>query len=70
MMNDGVRWAMDQREKIASEKVQLRGKLDREFRGNYVHGIRDRTVSPRGQRRDFSRMVVRVAVSQGQAKIF
>lgn len=28
----------------------------REFRGNYVHGVRDRTVSPRDERGDFSRM--------------
>lgn len=28
----------------------------REFGGNYAHGIRDRTVSPRDERRDFSGM--------------
>lgn len=48
-MNDGMRWAMDQREKIASGNVRLLGKLgEGEFRGNYAHGMRDRTVCSRG----------------------
>lgn len=46
MMNDGVTWAV---EKTASGNVPLLEKLDDgEVRGNYAHGVRGRTVSPRG----------------------
>lgn len=56
---------MNQREKTASGNVPLLGKLDEgKFRGKYAHGVKDRTVYLRGEREDFSRLVVRVAVPQ------
>lgn len=49
MMNDCLRWAIDQGEKIVSGNVPLLVKLDEgEFRENYAHVKRDRTVSSRG----------------------
>ena len=45
-MDDGVIRAM---EKTASGNAMLLEKLDEgEVTGNYAHGVRDRTVSPRG----------------------
>lgn len=58
---------MNQREKTASGNVPLLGKLDKgKLRGKYAHGVRDRTVYPRGEREGVSRLVVRVAVPQRQ----
>jgi len=46
MMDDGVIRAM---EKTASGNAMLLEKLDKgEVTGNYGHGVRDRTISPRG----------------------
>lgn len=68
MMDDDVIRAM---EKTTSGNAVLLEKLDKgEVTGNYGHGVTDRTVSPRGQRGDFSKMVMRVAVPLRQAKIF
>ena len=65
IVSDGLKWTMNQREKTASGKIPLLGQLDRgKFGGKYAHGVRDRTVYPKSEREDFSRLVVRVAVPQ------